>query len=85
MLISVDNYFLKKSKVFELIHKTKDEIVAILGHDFNDRHSNKWMYRRGSYNGFWAKKYMYIIFNDKDKAIEVQLKRWKEKQPNKIA
>ena len=85
MLITVDNYFLQKHKVPELMHKTKDEIVEILGHDFNDRYSNTWMYRRSSYSNFWAKKYMYITFNEKDKAIEVQLKRWREKSnPIKI-
>ena len=79
MTTTVDIYFFQQDKVFELIHKSKDEIVTLLGDGYNDKHARKWMYRRCSHKTFWAKKYMYILFDDKHKAVEVRLKRWKEK------
>lgn len=62
------------SNFLNLIGKTKEEIVLLVGDQFNDIHSDIWMYRNYDKKRLFEKKYLYLKFeNNKVKQFEYKV------------
>lgn len=57
---------------------TKEAVVEILGHGFNDINSNVWRYHLPHRKRFWCYKYVYIYFNE-NKVYSLMFSVFKEK------
>lgn len=76
---SIDNlkeFSLKKKNYNKLIDCTKKEVINNLGLEYNDIHSNRWMYHITNKVSLFQKNYLYIYFY-KNKVIQTKLRRFK--------
>jgi hypothetical protein len=69
-----EDYFKNKTKITQLIGMSRNGIIAHLGQRCNDIHERIWVYKRDNLKSFWQKKYMIIIFDDNNVAIDVKLR-----------
>lgn len=71
--LSIVNDLIQSEKVLNL---TKQKVIDLLGFEFNDIHSNVWTYYLGRRYPvvFSKKKYLYIYFNEEEKAFKVTIK-----------
>jgi len=62
------------SNFSNLIGKKKEEIMFLVGDQFNDIHSDIWMYRNHGKKRIFEKKYLYLKFyNNKVKNFEYRV------------
>ena len=76
---SIENlkeFSLKKKNYNKLIDCTKKEVINNLGLEYNDIHSNRWMYHITNKVSLFQKNYLYIYFYKK-KVIQTKLRRFK--------
>ena len=76
---NIDNlkeFSLKKKNYNKLIDCTKKEVINNLGLEYNDIHSNRWMYHITNKVSLFQKNYLYIYFY-KNKVIQTKLRRFK--------
>ena len=69
-------FSLKDKNYDKLIGYTKKEIIAQLGQEYNDIHSDRWMYHLTNKISLIKKNYLYIYF-DKNKVNFIKLRRFK--------
>ena len=67
---------LKNKNYEKLIGYTKKEVIISLGLEYNDIHSNRWMYHITNKVSLFKKNYLYLFFF-KNKVIEIKLRRFK--------
>ena len=67
---------LKDKNYEKLIGYTKKEVIVNLGLEYNDIHSNRWMYHITNRVSLFKKNYLYIYFY-KNKVIQIKLRRLK--------
>ena len=76
---NIDNlkeFSLKEKNYNKLIDCTKKEVINNLGLEYNDIHSNRWMYHITNKVSLFQKNYLYINFY-KNKLIQTKLRRFK--------
>lgn len=69
-------FSLKDKNFDKLIGCTKNEVIVQLGLEYNDIHTDKWMYHITYRVSMFKKNYLYIFFN-KNKVNQVKLRRFK--------
>ena len=67
---------IKDENYDKLIGYTKKEVIINLGLEYNDIHSNRWMYYLTDKVSLFKKNYLYLFFF-KNKVIQIKLRRFK--------
>ena len=73
---NLKTFSLKDENYNKLINCTKKEVINNLGLEYNDIHSNRWMYHITDKISLFQKNYLYIYFY-KNKVIQTKLRRFK--------
>ena len=64
---------LKKKEL--LIGLSKEEVIALLGFEFNDKNSSIWTYYIGeTWMLFWMKNYLYVYFDVLGRVYKIEKK-----------
>lgn len=58
----------------KILGYSKQQVITVLGQECNDLHESVWIYRISELGFFYLKKYMILLFDDKNKVTSVKIK-----------